>query len=959
MKHISILAILCLLINSFYAQQGVEYWFGQDPGAGTGTFVSGGTTMTLNAATAGLVPGLYDMGIRPKSDDDTWGFASFVKVRIEDGSLIDNIGAAEYFWNTDPGFNSGTSIPIEDVIDGKIVVQTTGLPMGDHLLGVRLQSNSGPWGLTTYTGVTVCTNYSVTADFTAEKDALTIYLTDQSEHANSVSWIVDGDPASATSFLNPTLVLEPGDHTITQIATNECDEQEVSQDIWTSGIGSISGSVITTTDPSDLYIHGAFGIVESISLHNDEGLTITPTSFIHEDSSSAIITSWIAPPGSELSELDLTVYEESGESSTLEQAVTVDNPDVYITSHVQGPGSIRTGMWNPYSIWVTNEGNVPAYGIPLLITVGGDVKARTDLTFQDGSELNSLLDNPELIDDEELEYYLTNHFIQYTNSEEEDVWGTLAMIAYVNPGESAQLEIEVFAEEGASGDLIVKSAVGGPWLGSSVELMSAEERYVITPCDLMPGTCFDEMVNYIFGTIPIVGCIPSSFNFGCALGNCLQTAFDAAYDTSIAPYDTSEDIGNECHWALLDAFWHMGTCAAPEGIDDAVVVLGNILKTFYDMADEMDSDNCDSCHPSSDCGDEGTSEIVASIDPNDKYGPLGWGDDNWLAVGDDRMFYELLCENADTAVATAARVQFVDTLDNSSLDLSSLIFHSVSYADTSIIIEEDDGLFVREIDLRPEKNSILRIHGELDEATSVLTVEFASLDPETGEINWNPEDDAGFLNPNVTPPEGEAEVRFSLEMLPGASTHGAVVENFVDIFFDWNSPIRSPIWSNTFDGVPPNIHVTDVQEASDTSIYVSLAGGDDDSGLRYQSIYSYDIVDDETELIGTFNADPTIEININPDIAWSLFALGTDGVGNEEEVTEVISGANFVEYEYTPTICIGDMNDNDVVGVDDLLLLLSLFGTNTYVISADLSGNGSHDVNDLLIFLQFFGESCD
>jgi len=469
-------ATIVVLNGLVVAQQGAEYWFGPDPGSDAGIFVSGSESAVISAVTTGLEPGVYDVGIRPRSAEGVWGFASFVRLKIAGDDVSDMINAAEYFWDIDPGFGSGLSIPVEEIMDGRFVVQTTGLDLGIHVLSVRLQTTGGEWGISTQSDVTICTNYSVTADFTAEKDALTVYLTDQSEHANSVSWIVDGDLSSATSFLNPTLVLEPGNHTITQIAINECDENEVSQDVWASGIGHLSGSVITTSEATDLYIYGAFSNVESVTLHN-EGYSISPITFIHADSSDVIFSSWTAPPGSDFSELDLTVVETSGESSTLEACVTVDEIYISISTNIQTQGFLRRNIWTPVSVWVTNDGNVPVYGVPLFINLEGDIDARIDLDL-------IWPEHVAMLEDELLQEIVSNQFYNYESTEGEEFLGTLALIPSIEPGESFEMIFEIIFDEEAEGNVVISSLAGGPWGGLGIYNDGIERT---TPCGIPVG----------------------------------------------------------------------------------------------------------------------------------------------------------------------------------------------------------------------------------------------------------------------------------------------------------------------------------------------------------------------------------------------------------------------------------------------------------------------------------------
>src|SRR5206468_4222661 len=91
--------------------------------------------------------------------------------------------------------------------------------------------------------------------------------------------------------------------------------------------------------------------------------------------------------------------------------------------------------------------------------------------------------------------------------------------------------------------------------------------------------------------------------------------------------------------------------------------------------------------------------------------------------------------------------------------------------------------FVTQVDLRPEKPLVLRITGKLDAATGLVTWRFNSLDPVTGGAPDDPQ--AGFLPPNVTSPQGQGSVLFTV--MPKASlATGTEVRNKARIVFDVN-----------------------------------------------------------------------------------------------------------------------------------------------------------------------------
>src|SRR5687767_12277790 len=131
---------------------------------------------------------------------------------------------------------------------------------------------------------------------------------------------------------------------------------------------------------------------------------------------------------------------------------------------------------------------------------------------------------------------------------------------------------------------------------------------------------------------------------------------------------------------------------------------------------------------------------------------------------------------------------------------------------------------------RPANNLIVRIDARLDPATALLTWRFTSLDPDTME----PTDDplAGFLPPNVTPPEGDGFVAFTVDPKPDLATDTEIA-NQARIFFDVNPPIDTPVWRNTIDTTPPTSAVTSVTPAGACSqdLRVAWSGADQGAGV--------------------------------------------------------------------------------------------------------------------------------
>ncbi len=139
---------------SFYVQgeiAAVEYFFDTDPGLGLGTALtvpspSDSVSLTPTIVVSGLPAGKHTLFVRTKTTDGVWSLAegkSFHKEAV--------ITAAEYFFDTDPGFGLGTAIAVPSPSDSVLLTPTiavTSLSTGNHILYVRTKDDKGTWSMT-------------------------------------------------------------------------------------------------------------------------------------------------------------------------------------------------------------------------------------------------------------------------------------------------------------------------------------------------------------------------------------------------------------------------------------------------------------------------------------------------------------------------------------------------------------------------------------------------------------------------------------------------------------------------------------------------------------------------------------------------------------------------------------------------------------------------------------------
>ena len=223
-----------------------------------------------------------------------------------------------------------------------------------------------------------------------------------------------------------------------------------------------------------------------------------------------------------------------------------------------------------------------------------------------------------------------------------------------------------------------------------------------------------------------------------------------------------------------------------------------------------------------------------SSDPNVKVGPLGVADSRFRK-DKGALNYVINFENLATATAPAQVVGIVDQLDISAMNLDTFSLGPLSFNSATLVPASGIQQFNGGIDLRPQQNLVVTINAILNKATGLLTWLFASIDPDTGQLTERP--DAGFLPPNVNPPQGQGSVAFTVEAKQGLAS-GTIVCNQAGIVFDVNAPIATPQWCNTIDSLPPASQVAPLPATQSwLSFPVQWSGSDAGSGIADDTIF--------------------------------------------------------------------------------------------------------------------------
>ena len=234
-------------------------------------------------------------------------------------------------------------------------------------------------------------------------------------------------------------------------------------------------------------------------------------------------------------------------------------------------------------------------------------------------------------------------------------------------------------------------------------------------------------------------------------------------------------------------------------------------------------------------------KLVKSWDPNKITGPEGYGEENFIAKT-TLMNYTIMFENKKEASAPAYRVQIVDTL--------SAVFDSetVKFGATS--------------------HSGINYKWKMERNGNVIKWDIEGIE----------------LLPNITPPEGEGFVSFSVELkkyLPS----GTKIENAATIVFDMNPPIQTNTWTNIIDLIEPKTVMNPIiYSGGDDKITVSCSSSDNTQGSGLNRFLFFASVNyGPFTLAGeSFHSSMDYAISATEKNSYRFYALAIDNVENME-----------------------------------------------------------------------------
>jgi RHS repeat-associated protein len=301
---------------------------------------------------------------------------------------------------------------------------------------------------------------------------------------------------------------------------------------------------------------------------------------------------------------------------------------------------------------------------------------------------------------------------------------------------------------------------------------------------------------------------------------------------------------------------------------------------------ENGNDECDD--------DDDSNNPTAPQDPNQKLGPAGFGEQNYVTPN-GLLAYRVDFENDPTAGAPAQYVTVTDQLADT-VDWSTFELTGIGFGDRLLTVPAGTQNYETVVSIEQNDQDLeVHVYVGIDVDTGRLTARFMTLDAETG---LPPDVTTGFLPPEDGTGRGLGFFTYIIEQEPDLPT-GTEIRNIAVIQFDFGEIIATnqvdphdPSQGTdpakealvTIDAGPPDSHVSPLPaEVSDAAFTVEWSGQDDLGG---SGIASFDVYVSNNGAAFQLWQHETVTNSATfsgqPGHSYAFYSVATDNVGHRE-----------------------------------------------------------------------------
>ncbi len=707
--------------------------------------------------------------------------------------------------------------------------------------------------------------------------------------AQFVSWSF-GDGTSTNVEVNPTHVYTTaGVFALVLTTQKECLQRKDTVYILHRGIQKVLPAQIANNQLQMLFIKGGFPFANAtgIQVKLRQGGNVLLADQVALNDSSSLQGNFMLS-NAPLGFYDVIVTGPGNFADTLFNGIKmVPENNLPLTLQMSGAVFRLVNNYARHQVIVTNPGNINQFAVPVYMVMHPDNQIRQLANEVLTDSLGNVVRARSFVHD-------------FTMAFDSLSGDSVKLGVFVIPIVAANSsEVIEFTVRGTTiGDKPMYAVLGRPMYDSTqLELLDLRSS-----CDFLadPAAC----VYDLLGQVPALGCIGNVGSMGCSIGNLGRDAVGNRNKSG----NTTKYIGDVFNF-LADLAGTLG-CEMGGDYDKLVKdeLMATVVNQTFGIAGAAVTDQTqniplgipggfnipgacvDAFRKGGVLGEfKSLDDFVtqpwlfkdaASIDPNDKTGPRGITAENYFN-GENVMHYRIRFENVDTATAAAVQVVITDTLDASFYDVSSVRFTGFGFADSSYQILNANLSYAQEMDLRPAKNAILRMEATVDTLSNSLLWRFYTLQPTNRDLVTTITD--GFLNPNVTSPEGEGYVTYSIAPKPNRP-HLQQVSNKATIVFDTNTPIVTNTWINTVDKQKPVSQVNTLPATlTDTVFYIGWTGSDAHSGVDAYDIF-VTVNDTATYLLQNKTRLDSVGVIGKYGSTYKFYSRAIDHAGNVEDL---------------------------------------------------------------------------
>ena len=644
----------------------LEYFIDKDPGTGKATLlnlnsITDSVNSLLSIPLSNLSSGFHQLHIRYLDLDSKWGLTETRSFYVDssNGTIKAPIVAAEYFIGNDPGIGNGTAIDITkaDSINMDFIANIAdSLPLGIYSLSVRVKDSSGLWSNVESREIRVCSTYGAEAKFELVKDNNQVSLLNRSENAISYKWILN----ETDTFLTKNIYqkLEIGNYKTALIAINNCTQDTAEKSFTIEGFKNISPSKGGNIGRVFIQIEG-FGFIDGTTFTLSKGseqLVFDTVKVVNEELIMAGLNLIDAEQGFYKLKINIPGIPALEKDSAFE---VVSGIPPITTIDIEAPPIIRNGRPTIVKVKITNQGNIDAYGVPVIID--GIPLSSTVKIFNDTVHLEGLPEDPTG------EY--ANFLFKDTVSNQILIPVLLPQIA---PGETKEIVLEITA----SSSFKVNANTYPPILTYNpdsspgfTERVSANDLSA-SACKGCQGDVMQDIAyNFVKGSADL---LIQAFFRSTSIGKwreCISSGLDLAYgiyNLASKKYLYTNPTVNKISavFSMSDilggAFKTGADCAIAAGGSTPLGFAGSLVYNFYNTYDKINKLVITPIYNPTICAAECLKaktaksvdvDVRTSYDPNIKTGP---GTINGGYINKDvELAYKISFENDPTATLPA------------------------------------------------------------------------------------------------------------------------------------------------------------------------------------------------------------------------------------------------------------------------------------------------------------------